>query len=208
MEKGQNYNHPKKGSFIKVEPIKTQKDIKTVKSLLAAGDNPRNFCLFTLGINTNLRASDLVKLRVSQVINLKPMDEIEIRETKTKKNRRISLNKTCIDSIKKLLDYHQADEKLSASTPSRAYLFTSQRGGPLTVSSVCRMVKQWCLSVNLQGNFGSHTMRKTFGFHQRKNFGVGLPELMVVFGHSSQQQTLDYLCIQPDEIKSIYANEI
>ena len=198
MKKGENYNHPKKGSSIKVEPIIKTKDIQAIKKLLAS--NPRNLCLFTIGINTNLRASDLVKLQVAQVRDLKPMEEIEIKETKTRKKRRISLNKSCIDSIQNLLQ--------NAGLPDDAYLFESQRGGPLTVSSVSRLVKHWCDLINLKGNYGSHTMRKTFGYQQRTRFGVGLPELMVTFGHGSQQQTLDYLCIQPEEVRLIYANEI
>lgn len=199
MKKGENYNHPKKGSCIKVEPITNTKDIKAIKRILA--DNPRNLCIFTIGINTNLRASDLVKLKVGQVLSLKPMDEIEIKETKTRKKRRISLNKSCIDSIQNLLQN-------GGGLSDDSFLFTSQRGGPLTVSSVSRLVKHWCDIINLKGNYGSHTMRKTFGYHQRTRFGVGLPELMVTFGHGSQQQTLDYLCIQPEEVRSIYANEI
>lgn len=198
MKKGENHNHPKKGSTIKVAPITNVKDIKAIKKILAT--NPRNFCLFTIGINTNLRASDLVKLRVGQVRSLKTMDEIEIKETKTHKKRRISLNKACIDAIQNHLD--------GSGLADDDYLFQSQRRGPLTVSSVTRLVKQWCSAINLKDNYGSHTMRKTFGYHQRTRFGVGLPELMVTFGHGSQQQTLDYLCIQPDEIRSIYANEI
>jgi hypothetical protein len=60
----------------------------------------------------------------------------------------------------------------------------------------------------LKGNYGSHTLRKTFGYHQRVTFGVDLPRLMVVFNHSTQKQTLDYLCIQPKEIKDVYENEL
>lgn len=56
MQKGQNFNHPKKGSSIRVEPIKKAKDIKSIKRLLK--DRPRDLCLFVTGINTNLRASD------------------------------------------------------------------------------------------------------------------------------------------------------
>ena len=71
-----------------------------------------------------------------------------------------------------------------------------------------RLVKQWSRAINLKGNYGSHSLRKTFGYHQRVTFGRGIPELMVVFNHSTQHQTLDYLCIQPDEVKSIYMNEL
>ena len=74
--------------------------------------------------------------------------------------------------------------------------------------SVNRLVKGWCRAINLKGNYGSHSLRKTFGYHQRVTFGRGVPELMVVFNHSSQRETLEYLCIQPDEVKSIYLNEL
>ena len=78
----------------------------------------------------------------------------------------------------------------------------------LSVQAVHRMVKEWCGAIRLKGNYGSHTLRKTWGYHQRVTFGVGLPELMVAFNHSSQRQTLDYLCVQPEEIKSLYENEL
>ncbi len=74
--------------------------------------------------------------------------------------------------------------------------------------SVNRLVKSWCRAINLKGNYGSHTLRKTWGYHQRVTFGVGLPELMVCFNHSTQRQTLEYLCVQPEEIRSVYANEL
>lgn len=197
MKKGENNNHPQAGDEIKVEPIRLQKDIKAIKKLLA--DNPRDLALFVVGINTNLRASDLLKITAGKVRGLKEMDEIELREQKTNKTRRISLNKACIDAIQALLK----SKTYSDDEP----IFTGQRG-PLTVPSVNRLVKQWCKAINLRGNYGSHTLRKTWGYHQRVSFGRGTAELMVCFNHSSERQTLQYLCIQPEEIKSIYANQL
>ena len=72
MRRNGNENHPQKGSTIKVEPIKKGKDIATLKKLLQ--DRPRDLALFTIGINTNLRASDLLRLKVSQVRHLKSQE--------------------------------------------------------------------------------------------------------------------------------------
>jgi hypothetical protein len=47
---------------------------------------------------------------------------------------------------------------------------------------------------------------ETFGYHQRVTFGVDIPTLMTIFGHATQRQPLDYLCIPPSEIRSVYAN--
>jgi len=197
MKKGQNHNHPPKGSTIKVEPIKSKKHIQTIKKLLA--DNPLDLCLFIVGINTNLRASDLLRIKVKQVKDLYPNDEIVLNEKKTKKERRINLNKACIEAIQGLLASKEYSDK--------DYLFMGQRG-VLTVPTVNAKVKAWCRAINLKGNYGSHTLRKTWGYHQRVTFKTDLPTLMECFNHSTQKQTLAYLCVQPEEIKNVYENEL
>ena len=192
-----NPNHPEKGSTIKVDPIKSLKDIKNIKKLLS--DNPRNTALFVLGINTNLRASDLVNLSVGQVRYLNPLESLEIKEKKTGKKRRVTFNKACIEAIQHLVASRQYDDDEK--------LFIGKKG-PLSPITINALVKSWCRSINMKGNYGSHTLRKTWGYHQRVTYNVGIPELMVCFNHSTQKQTLDYLCIQPEEIRSVYANEL
>jgi integrase len=197
---GRNANRPKPGAEIKVEPIRKKKDITAIKKLLA--DKPRDLALFIVGINTNLRASDLVKLTVGKVRDCKPGCEIELRETKTGKPRRISLNKPAVEAIQSLL----ASKYMANADDDDTPLFKSQRGEALEVSSVHRLVKGWCgskVGINLVGNYGSHTLRKTWGYHARQA-GVPLPILVEMFNHSSQKQTLSYLGIQPEEIADVY----
>jgi integrase len=190
-------NHPKKGSRVKVEPIRQMKDIQNIKKLLV--DKPRDRCLFILGINTNLRASDLLGITAGQVRGMKPGDDLEIKERKTGKLRRITLNKACISGINNLL--------VTRPYQDEDHLFQGQRG-PITVSYLNRLVKGWAKALNLRGNYGSHTLRKTFGYIKHTVQGASLPELMVCFNHSTQRQTLDYLCIQEVAIRNIYMNEI
>ena len=90
-----------KGISKKVDPITELKDIRSIKKCL--NDNPRDLCLFTIGINTNLRASDLVRIKVGMVKDLKPGEELVLTEKKTQKERRITLNKDCIDTIQNLI---------------------------------------------------------------------------------------------------------
>jgi len=75
------------------------------------------------------------------------------------------------------------------------------------VTSVTRLVKEWCQTVGLKGNYGSHTLRKTWGYWQYKN-QTPIPLLMEAFGHANQQQTLAYLGIQTKEISQIYDLEL
>ncbi|MBC8444253.1 tyrosine-type recombinase/integrase [Candidatus Woesearchaeota archaeon] len=195
---GNKGNNPKKGSQIRVEPIRSKAAIKRIKLMLA--NSPLYSAVFCLGINTAFRASDLLSIKVHQVQNLEAGGMLAVKEKKTGKIRRVAVNQTCVDAIHRLLD-------------SRAYndddcIFMGQRG-VLTVSSLGSLVKKWCQEAGLNdGNYSSHTLRKTWGYAQRVWFNASLPILVEAFNHSSQKQTLAYLGIQEEEIMDLYANEL
>jgi integrase len=189
-------NRPQKGDTIKVEPIRSQKDIATIKKLLA--DKPRDLAIFTLGINTNLRASDILKVTIGQVRHLQPGEHFTIREKKTGKDRTITINKTVYDAVQPLL-------KLLHNAQDDEPLFQSRKGGKaMCVPYLNSLVKSWCKQINLKGNYGSHTLRKTFGYLHRTVVGTDIPTLMKMFNHSTQAQTLAYLGIQEEEVQDAY----
>ena len=197
-------NHPSKGSSIRVDPIRDPKDIRLIKKILT--DHPRDFALFVLGINTNLRASDLLRIRVSDVRYLKAGEYFTLREKKTSKLRSITVNKAVYEAIHQLISSRSDILDSDYLFPSRKKLSAS--GGMLTVSYLNSLVKSWCREINLRGNYGAHTLRKTFGYIHRTVFGTDIPTLMEMFNHSSQRQTLTYLGIQPREINDAYLKEI
>ncbi|NKB58646.1 MAG: tyrosine-type recombinase/integrase [Alphaproteobacteria bacterium] len=198
--KSANANHPKKGSSIKVEPIRDLKAIKRLKKILA--DSPRDLCLFTLGINTAYRANELLSITVGQVDYLEAGDRLDLKQSKNKRYRATTLNAAVISAIDNWLKVHPDPR-------GDAPLFLSQRyGQALQVSTLSQMVKKWCGDVRLRGNYGSHTLRKTWGYHQRTTYDRRTALLTWAYGHASESQTLDYLCIQPDEIDELYALEL
>jgi len=132
-----------------------------------------------IGVNTNLRASDLVAITAGHVRTLKARDDLVLTEQKTGKERRITLNAACVDAIDNLL----ASQALENEAP----LFKSRKGGKLCVQLVHRLVKGWCRQINLTGNYGSHSLRKTWGYHQMVICGADLPTLMTCFNHSTQR---------------------
>jgi len=97
-----NKNRPKKGSSIKVEPIRDLKAIKRIKKLYA--DNPRDLCLFTFGINTAFRAGEILSLTVEQVDYLQAGDRLEIKQSKTGKHRSVTVNQTVVDANRQLVE--------------------------------------------------------------------------------------------------------
>jgi len=195
-----NPNHPKPGSTIAVEPIRSLAAIRKIRGNLKG--KPRDRCLFILGINTAYRANELLSITCGQVAHLKVGDRLDLKQSKTKKRRAITLNRPAVKAIETWLEVHP-------NPHSKASLFISRTGRALTVPTVSRMVKGWCREANLNGNFGSHTLRKTWGFHQlRMNRGTQqhmlLPILMRAYGHASQEQTMEYLCVQAEEVAKVF----
>ena len=199
MRKSGNPNHPKKGDKIAVQPIRRQKDIKAISQLTQ--ENPRDHLLFTMGINNGLRTGDLIKLKVKDVKGMKIGDVLTIIEGKTGKNNILLVNKTVFKALKHYLDnVHPNDED---------YLFPSRKGNNhLQSQAVSKMIKKWTKAINLKGNYGCHTLRKTFGYIQRTVYGVGFEILCKRYNHSSPSITMRYIGIQDKEVYGILMNEI
>ena len=199
MKSGGNANHPKKGDRIAVEPIRKIKDIKAISKLTSG--YPRNHLLFIMGINNGLRAGDLVKLKVKQVRYLKVGDTLTIKEGKTGKDNILVINKTVYKALQNYLDTVQPDDD--------AYLFASRKGDShLQSQAVSKLVKQWTKVINLRGNYGAHTLRKTWGYIQRTVHGVGFEIICKRYNHSNPAITMRYLGIQDKEVHSTLMNEI
>jgi len=79
---------------------------------------------------------------------------------------------------------------------------------PLTIQSVNALIKKWTEEINLAGNYGAHTLRKTFGYIQRTEFGVGFEILAKRFNHTSPAVTMRYLGLTSDEVNEVLMNEI
>lgn len=193
LPKGSNPNHPQLGDIIKVDPIRDLKAIKRIKTLLA--NNATHSALFQVGINTAFRASDLLRLTPAHVTG----NVITIREQKTGKVRTVTVNDPTLQALRAL--------QLYSGIADDVPYFQGQRG-TLSVPYVNALVKSWCRNVGLAGNYGSHTLRKTWGYQMRTAFKVDLPLLMDAFGHASQRQTLTYLCIEQAEVQNLYSNAI
>jgi integrase len=192
-----NQNHPKKGAAIKVHPIREKRHIEEIKENLS--HQSRNLCLFILGINMAFRANELLSLTIGQVSSLKVGSRLEVKQSKTKKYRAVTLNNSSYNAIKHWLRYHP-----KVNNP-KAPLFLSQKTkDAIQVPTLNRLVKSWCRSVGIKENTGSHTLRKTWGYQQRKQGNASIPLLMVAFGHNTESQTLDYLGIQSDEVQALY----
>ena len=172
-----------------VEPIRDKKQIKAVENYLAQ-KNPRNRLLFVLGCNSGLRVSDILALDVKDVRN---KTHIELNEQKTGKIKRFPIN----NKLKKLINDFIKDKEDDEP------LFLSQKRHRLDRSQVYRMLNETCKALGITANIGTHSMRKSMGYHHYKQF-KDVAMLQMIFNHSSPQITLRYIGISQDEIDNSY----
>lgn len=185
---------------MKVEPIRDIKQIKIVRSSLSG--NIRDLFLFEISIQTGLRMSDILKLTIGDLKDKRVGDIVRIIEQKTKKPNLFVINKSIYKTLKRYLDTHPLAK-------DNDFLFYSRKGSrPLQVSTVNVKIKGWLSSVGLSGNYGCHSLRKTFGFIQRTIYGVSVEVLSRRYQHSSIRTTMIYLGINEDEVRNVLLNDI
>lgn len=169
-----------------VNPIK---DLNVLDSAFEYLENKnyRDFMILFLGVNTGLRISDLLKLTVFDVRN---KDYIDIKEGKTKKNRKVIILPHVKREIEIYLNYIKG----------QTYLFEPKyhRDKPLSRKSAYNILKKVEIRFNLE-RLGTHTLRKTFGYHFYKSTN-DIATLMIIFNHIREDITLRYIGIKQDRI--------
>lgn len=195
------------------EPIKSLDDIDRISKYLLANQRYRDNMLFIVGINFGLRVSDLLQLRFSQLIddNFTFRTTFPILEKKTKntrkvrRNRYISINNAVMDAVTIYLQHTECklDDFMFRSESNRG----SNQNKPMSRMSVDRILKEIGDTLQLENKMATHSMRKTFAYHQMvmsNNAPRKLLLLQKMFGHSSAAQTLDYIGITGEEIEEAY----
>ena len=181
-----------------VQPIRDEKKIEAMKKVLKSS-SLRDYCLFTLGINSGLRVSDLLKLDVFDVIDEKARikDRISIKEQKTGKVKDFPIGSTTKKALKEYLD-SRAD-----ISPEQA-LFPSRKGGtPITRQQAYRIINDAARAVGITDKIGTHTLRKTFGYHAYKQ-GADITRIQYLLNHSAPSVTLRYIGITQEELDNVY----
>ena len=175
-----------------VQPIRDLEKVRKIKELLLHRSY-RDYFLFFMGINSGLRISDILPLRVCEV---KAATHLKVREKKTGNTRRILITDTLRNEIQKYC-HPLADSD---------YLFPSRSGDkPISRVQAWNIINAAAREAGIQDSIGTHSMRKTFGYHFYQKY-KDLVLLQQIFGHSSQSVTLRYIGITDDMIDQAMQN--
>jgi integrase len=206
----------KERSKMEVEPIRDTKKILAIREILKTSRGGlRDDTLFTLGINTALRIGDLLALTVGCVlepesgqgmylinsrINLRK--EIELIEQKTGKVRKCPLNEVAADVLTRYLRERLDGEKAAGFDGSEP-LFLSQKDAvlmrPITRQHAYYIISEAAGKVGLK-NIGTHSLRKTFGYHVFKRSGGNIALVQKLLNHSNSAATLRYIGIDKEQM--------
>ncbi len=174
-----------------VQPIRDPERIRAIKQFLKE-KSERNYMLFVTGINSGLRISDILPLRVSDA----KRSYFSLKEKKTKKHKRIEMTPSLKREFKKYIEGKEDHE----------FLFKSREGinQPIGRSMAYKILREAAEYVSLD-EIGTHTLRKTFGYHfylQTKDVAM----LQEIFNHSDPKITLRYIGINQDGIDKAMKN--
>jgi integrase len=170
-----------------VQPIRDLEKIEAMKDKLLTRSK-RDWFLFVFGINTGLRIGDILKLKVKDV---RDRTHISIIEGKTRKRKWVPINQ---DLAWIISDY-------TVNMEPGAYLFPSYRTRGKT--AICRVqayrVLNWAADAVGLEEIGTHTLRKTFGYHfYQRTHDVAM--LQNIFNHAYPSLTMRYIGINQDMI--------
>lgn len=174
-----------------VQPIRLKKDINKMKRAL----HGRNKLLFVLGINLGLRISDLLTLKVSDFFeeNNRFKKYAIITESKTDKKRKMAIS----DAVKKEI------KSAGITAYSDDYMFPSRKGNkPIGRVQAYRVLNEGAERAGL-AEIGTHSLRKTFGYHAYKG-GASIQTIQKLLNHSSEKDTIKYIGINQDTVDEVH----
>lgn len=137
-----------------VEPIRSKELIEQMKvELRKTGE--RNYLLFLFGLNSGLRISDILNLKVKDVINPYGVmnSHIELKEKKTRKYKKFKINQVLAEELFSYANNMNYED----------YIFKSRNGNnqPITRVQAYRILNNVAKKLKIE-QFGCHSMRKTF----------------------------------------------
>ncbi|SDI68140.1 tyrosine-type recombinase/integrase [Alteribacillus bidgolensis] len=179
-----------------MEYVSTIKDVQKIQLMkeVIKKKSTRDYLLFVMGINTGLRIGQLLQLKVEDVVdnqgNFRLFMEID--------NQSVYLN----EQIRRAFKHHfQTEIGLQHS-----YLFQSSRGeNPITRQQAYRIINEAAKKVGIKEKAGTHTLRKTFGYHAYVK-GIAVSFIQQRFHQAAPSETLKYIGVEKTERHKIDVN--
>jgi len=174
-------------------PLKL-KEIWAIRVGLQMQQRARELALFDLGIDSKLRACDLVKLRVRDVCHGEHVaSRASVLQQKTQRPVQFEITAPTREAVETWIK--------TAGLKSDNYLFPSRiHNSPhLGTRQYARILDGWLAAIGLDPTgYGTHSMRRTKAsliYRRTKN----LRAVQLLLGHTRVESTVRYLGIEVDD---------
>jgi len=187
-----------KDKLIGAKPPLRPKHVWSIRTKLQIEGRTRDLAMFNVAIDSKLRGSDVVALKVEDVApNGYAVDRATVRQKKTGQPVRFELT----EQTRQALDeYVRAFGKKGGE-----FLFASRRNRqrPISTRQYARSVDKWVASIGLDASrFGTHSLRRTKASLIYRRTG-NLRAVQLLLGHTKIESTVRYLGIEVDDALAI-----
>lgn len=189
------------GINLTVQPIRSMGKVREILAL-ARQECPRNYLLLAVGLNNGLRVKDILQLKMQHLRGAAIGHTVAIKQTKTGKNTVLVFNQVVMVAVEHYLKHYGA-------RPDGYPVFFSKRVAGVLTSQACGdIIAGYCERLGLQGRFGCHSLRKTWGYQQIAEFNTNPILLTQRYGHSSPAITMRYIGQEEQAVLAVCSNGI
>lgn len=176
-----------------VEPIRDKRDVYAIKKYLRNKDE-KYYIMFITGIYLGLRVNEILKMTVGDV---KGRKQQTFRQSKTGKEITVAYNDELLKAYKPYCE-NRAPEEALIPNPINEYK-------PITRDMAYKVLREAAEHLKLQYNVGTHTMRKTCGYHYYRQTH-DIVTLQTWFNHRTADDTLRYIGVTKDTVLNAMRN--
>ncbi|MGB2790972.1 MAG: tyrosine-type recombinase/integrase [Candidatus Moraniibacteriota bacterium] len=161
-----------------------------IEKIIEATENTKYKLMISLGYASGLRVSEVVNLKVEDL----DIDEliVHIKGAKGKKDRISVLPEKLRNDLRNIIAGKSNDD----------LVFTSNRGGALTTTSLQKMFRKSLVKAKVNKPATFHSLRHSFATHLLEN-GTDVRYVQELLGHSNIRTTQIYTQVTNPKLKNI-----
>jgi len=163
---------------------------------LATPDGLRDAAMLELLYATGLRVSELIKVRIDEVV----LDAGFLRTMgKGSKERIVPFGDTARDAIVRYMERGRPD----LDRHSEPHLFLSRLGRPMTRQSFWMKITRYAREAGIRSHISPHVLRHSFATHLLEN-GADLRSVQMMLGHADISTTQIYTHVSRARLQKLY----
>lgn len=184
----------------------TPRQVEMLKEFLSNAGKTKELALFCFGIDSMLRASDLLKIKVEDVLDFKGKAKhiIQVKQKKTGQSHRVKIGKSAQKAIEDLVRLERKFESDFLFVADDVRYANGRRKTQMGHKYYTDLIKKWCGYLHLDPrDYSTHSIRRTRASIVYKETN-NIEACRQLLGHTSVTSTSAYLNLSQAEAFDLY----